>query len=47
MGLFDLLTRSPGHCTGFKAMAELERAFPSPFELNYSVNTLEPAKILR
>jgi 7,8-dihydropterin-6-yl-methyl-4-(beta-D-ribofuranosyl)aminobenzene 5'-phosphate synthase len=38
---------SPCHCTGFKAMAELSHAFPDSFTLNYSGNTMEPAKILR
>lgn len=37
---------SPCHCTGFSAMTELSRAFPDSFTLNYSGNTLEPAKIL-
>jgi 7,8-dihydropterin-6-yl-methyl-4-(beta-D-ribofuranosyl)aminobenzene 5'-phosphate synthase len=44
---FDLSIFSPCHCTGFKAMTELSRAFPDAFELNYSGLTLEPAKILR
>jgi 7,8-dihydropterin-6-yl-methyl-4-(beta-D-ribofuranosyl)aminobenzene 5'-phosphate synthase len=44
---FDLQLLSPCHCTGFKAMAELARAFPTTFELNYSGKTLEPEKILR
>jgi 7,8-dihydropterin-6-yl-methyl-4-(beta-D-ribofuranosyl)aminobenzene 5'-phosphate synthase len=43
---FDLQILSPCHCTGFKAMAELARAFPTSFELNYSGKTLEPEKIL-
>jgi 7,8-dihydropterin-6-yl-methyl-4-(beta-D-ribofuranosyl)aminobenzene 5'-phosphate synthase len=43
----DLRVLSPCHCTGFKAMAELSHAFPESFTLNYSGNTLEPAKILR
>ncbi len=42
----DLRILSPCHCTGFKAMAELSRVFPETFVLNYSGNTLEPAKIL-
>ena len=43
---FDLQILSPCHCTGFKAMAELARAFTTSFELNYSGKTLEPEKIL-
>ncbi len=38
---------SPCHCTGFNAMTELSRAFPKSFTLNYSGNTIEPAKIIR
>jgi 7,8-dihydropterin-6-yl-methyl-4-(beta-D-ribofuranosyl)aminobenzene 5'-phosphate synthase len=38
---------SPCHCTGFKAMAELYHAFPESFTLNYSGNTIEPAKIIK
>jgi 7,8-dihydropterin-6-yl-methyl-4-(beta-D-ribofuranosyl)aminobenzene 5'-phosphate synthase len=38
---------SPCHCTGFKAMAELYSAFPESFTLNYSGNTMEPAKMIR
>ena len=44
---FDLQILSPCHCTGFKTMAELARAFPASFGLNYSGNTIEPGKLLR
>jgi 7,8-dihydropterin-6-yl-methyl-4-(beta-D-ribofuranosyl)aminobenzene 5'-phosphate synthase len=44
---FDLQILSPCHCTGFNAMAELSRAFPASFELNYSGKTLQPGKLLR
>ncbi len=44
---FDLQILSPCHCTGFKAMAELARAFPASFEINYSGKVIEPVKILR
>ena len=43
---FDLQLLSPCHCTGFKAMTELARAFPVSFELNYTGKVIEPAKIL-
>ncbi len=42
----DLILLSPCHCTGFRAMAELAKAFPESFTLNYSGNRLEPAKIM-
>lgn len=44
---FGLQLLSPCHCTGFTAMAELARAFPASYELNYSGRIIEPAEILR
>jgi 7,8-dihydropterin-6-yl-methyl-4-(beta-D-ribofuranosyl)aminobenzene 5'-phosphate synthase len=47
LGGFGLQILSPCHCTGFMAMAELARAFPDSFELNYSGRIIGPAEILR
>jgi 7,8-dihydropterin-6-yl-methyl-4-(beta-D-ribofuranosyl)aminobenzene 5'-phosphate synthase len=47
LGGFGLQILSPCHCTGFVAMAELARAFPDSFELNYSGRIIGPAEILR
>jgi metal-dependent hydrolase (beta-lactamase superfamily II) len=47
LGGFGLQILSPCHCTGFTAMAELARAFPASYELNYSGRIIEPAEILR
>ena len=42
---FGLNMISPCHCTGFKATAEIWRAFPEEFVLNYCCRTLEAGKM--
>jgi 7,8-dihydropterin-6-yl-methyl-4-(beta-D-ribofuranosyl)aminobenzene 5'-phosphate synthase len=42
---FGLGMVSPCHCTGFKATAEIWRAFPEEFVLNYCCRTLEAGKM--
>ncbi len=44
---FKLGMVSPCHCTGFKATAEIWRAFPEEFVLNYCCRTLEAGKMPR
>jgi 7,8-dihydropterin-6-yl-methyl-4-(beta-D-ribofuranosyl)aminobenzene 5'-phosphate synthase len=42
---FEPSLLSPCHCTGFKAMAMLWKAFPESFLLNFSGRVIEPGKI--
>lgn len=41
---FGLRLLAPSHCTGFKAAAELWKAYPDTFALNFCGRTLEPGK---
>ncbi len=44
LGLTGLKLISPCHCTGFKSEAELWKAFPEQFVLNYSGRVIEVGK---
>ncbi len=44
---YGLKLLSPCHCTGFKAMAALFKAFPEAFVLNFSGRTIEAEKETR